>query len=365
MLDVGRMTRNLGRFESRLAGLGVPLRPHVKTAKSAPIARRMLGPDSPGITVSTLAEAGYFLDHGISDQIYAVGIAPGKLAAVAALIDRGARLRILLDHAEAARAVIEAARVRAASFEVLLELDADGQRAGLAPDDGRLIELARMLDAGGVSVAGVLTHMGGSYSCPGPDALAEAAETERRAAVTAAERLRGTGFECEIVSVGSTPTAAFARNLDGVTEMRAGTHVFMDLVMAGLGVCQVDDIAISVLTEVIGERAGAGERLVDAGWTALSADRGTATQALDQGYGRVCDIDGRVIDDVIVRAVNQEHGIVALRDGRPLPPGRFRIGERLRILPNHACATAAQFEHYELVGEPTLAGQRWPRMRGW
>lgn len=365
VLDLDRMTRNLARFESRISTLGVALRPHVKTAKSAEVARRMLGPLSPGITVSTLAEAEYFLDHGFTDQVYAVGIAPGKLARVAELIGHGARLKLVLDHADAARALIDAAGTSPARFEVLLEVDADGKRAGLKPDDPRLVELARQLQRGGVTVAGVLTHMGGSYSCPGADALAEAAEIERRAAVTAAGHLRSAGIDCAVVSVGSTPTAAFARNLDGVTEVRAGTHVFMDLVMAGLGVCALDDIAISVLTEVIGVRKATGEYLVDAGWTALSADRGTAAQAVDQGYGLVCDMNGRVLDEVIVRAVNQEHGIIARRDGTPLLADRFRIGERLRILPNHACATAAQFDRYELIGDARLAGQHWPRMRGW
>jgi D-serine deaminase-like pyridoxal phosphate-dependent protein len=334
LLDVDRMQHNIDRMQQRLGALGVPLRPHVKTCKSIEIGRRMLGPDSPGITVSSLAEAEQFLEAGIVDQIYAVGIGPGKLEAVANLMARGAKLAIVLDHGDAAGAVADAARANECRYRVLLEIDADGKRAGLGPSDPALIELARIVTAAGCELAGVLTHMGGSYGCRGEQALIEAAETERRAAVIAAERLRRAGHACPIVSVGSTPTAAFARNLNGVTEVRAGTHVFMDRVMAGLGVCTEDDIAISVLTEVIGYRASAGEWLIDAGWTALTADPGLGGS--DFGYGRVCDAAGVPLDGLVVRATNQEHGIIAAADG-PAPghPAEPRLRHRrpVRSLP--------------------------------
>ena len=116
----------------------------------------------------------------------------------------------------------------------------------------------------------------------------------------AATRLREAGFDAPVVSVGSTPTAHFAEKLDGVTEVRAGVFVFFDLVMAGIGVCRIEDIALSVLATVNGHRVDKGWTLIDAGWMALSRDRGTAKQPLDQGYGVVCDIDGRPIDDLIV-----------------------------------------------------------------
>jgi len=365
LLDHDRMQRNIERLNRRLAGLGVPIRPHVKTAKSIEVAARMVDDRSPGITVSTLAEAEYFADHGFVDQIYAVGIAPAKLDRVAGLIARGVTLRIILDAADSARQVVAAARRLRCRFDVVLEIDTDGARGGLRPDAPNLVEIARLLQDGGCDVTGVLTHMGASYHCFGPEALADAAETERAAAVQAAARLRAAGHDCSIVSVGSTPTALFARQLDGISEVRAGTHVFMDLVQAGLGVCDVDDIALSVLAEVIGYRAELGEWLIDAGWTALSADRGTANQPIDHGYGLVCDPAGRPIRDLIVRAVSQEHGIVARRDGQPAANDTLEIGQRLRIVPNHACATAAQFDEYQVIGGAIAPGTRWPRMRGW
>jgi D-serine deaminase-like pyridoxal phosphate-dependent protein len=142
--------------------------------------------------------------------------------------------------------------------------------------------------------------------------------------------------------------------------------MFFDLVMAGIGVCSTDDIALSVLTTVIGHQADRGWTLVDAGWMALSRDRGTATQAVDQGFGVVCDLEGRVIDGLILTAANQEHGIIARRPGSQAGMPDLPLGTRLRILPNHACATGAQFDGYTVLpadGSGILA--EWPRFRGW
>jgi D-serine deaminase-like pyridoxal phosphate-dependent protein len=168
------------------------------------------------------------------------------------------------------------------------------------------------------------------------------------------------------VSLGSTPTAHFARNLEGVTELRAGVYMFFDLVQHGVGVCSKDDIAISVLASVIGAKPEKGWILIDAGWMALSRDRGTASQLVDQGYGVVCDEAGRVLEDVIVAQASQEHGILAIRPGSNATMPDLPIGSRVRILPNHACAMAAQHAFYSVVeGEDAGIEARWDRIRGW
>jgi D-serine deaminase-like pyridoxal phosphate-dependent protein len=165
--------------------------------------------------------------------------------------------------------------------------------------------------------------------------------------------------------VGSSPTATFAERLDGVTEVRAGVYMFFDLFMTGLGVCNIDDIALSVLTSVIGHQPDRNWIITDAGWMAMSRDRGTAKQRVDQGYGVVCDLAGRPIDELIVSDTNQEHGIVADRRGGPIDLSRFPVGTLLRILPNHACATAAQHPQYHVIaGEPVVEAV-WPRFSGW
>jgi D-serine deaminase-like pyridoxal phosphate-dependent protein len=366
VLDRDRMDRNIARLRDRLARFDVSLRPHLKTAKSVDVARRLY-PDGPGpITVSTLAEAEYFAGHGFSDITYAVGLAPGKAERALRLRGQGVDLKVVLDTVEQARALSAAGAALGVNPAALIEIDSDGHRGGLVPGDSAIGDVAAALGRGGVALIGVLTHAGESYGLRTPEALAAAAEGERAAALAAAQQLRARGHECPTVSVGSTPTAHFARNLDGVTEMRAGVYMFFDLVMHGIGVCSLDDIAVSVLATVIGRKPEKGWILIDAGWMALSRDRGTASQAVDQRYGVVCDLEGRPYPDLLVAEASQEHGILAIRAGSDQPLPDLPVGARVRILPNHACATAAQHEAYDVVrGASPVIEARWPRMRGW
>jgi D-serine deaminase-like pyridoxal phosphate-dependent protein len=366
IVDERRMMANIAHFRDRAATFGVGLRPHLKTIKSVDVARRLLPGGNGPATVSTLREAEVFFAAGITDILYAVGIAPQKLPRVSELRAAGCDLTVLLDSPEQADAVVAASITAGAPIPAMIEIDCDGHRGGVPPDDGALIAIGRKLHGGGAALKGVMTHGGGSYAFVGVDAHAAFAEQESGAVRTAARRLREAGLPCPAVSVGSTPTANAVRNLDGITEMRPGVYVFFDLVMAGLGVCAVDDIALSVLTTVIGHQRPRGWILVDAGWMAMSRDRGTASHEIDQGYGVVCDVDGRVIPDLIVTAANQEHGIVALRPGSTATLPELPVGTRLRILPNHACATAAQFDAYDVIpAQPGTPLMRWPRFGGW
>jgi threo-3-hydroxy-D-aspartate ammonia-lyase len=368
LIDAPRLQRNLRRMQSRMDTLGVHFRPHVKTSKCVAVAERQQALGARGITVSTLKEAEQFFDAGFDDVFYAVCLAPSKIEPALALQMRGCRLRLVVDSLAAAQALIDAARRHGLAASVLIEVDVDGHRSGVTPDAALLIDIGRALHQGGMQLLGVMTHAGSSYDCVGEPALQRIAEQERARCVRAAERLRAAGLPCPVVSVGSTPTALSAQHLDGVTEVRAGVYAFFDLVMAGVGVCALDDIALSVLTCVIGHQAERGWVIVDAGWMALSRDRGTQSQALDCGYGLVCDASGHRLDGWRLDKANQEHGIVSFQGAADGEPGdvvqRFPIDTKLRILPNHACATGAQHERYRVVD-----GQRviddWPRFNGW
>jgi len=366
LIDEPRMTRAIARMQSHIDALGVRLRPHVKTSKCVDVALRQRAAGGCGITVSTLKEAEEFFAAGFDDIVYAVGIAPQRLPQAFALMRRGCALQIVVDSLAAAERVAAAARHEALAPRVLIEVDVDGHRAGVPPESPLLLDIARTLHAAG-ALAGVMTHCGASYECRDQAALVAMAEQERSRCVRAAERLRAAGLPCEVVSVGSTPTAHAARSLPGVTEVRAGVYVFYDLVMAGIGVCAPEDIALSVLTTVIGHQPAKGWVLVDAGWMAMSRDRGTLSQPHDQGYGAVCDEAGALLPGWIVAQANQEHGIVEHRDGAAGAGdvvARFPIGMRLRVLPNHACATAAQHARYAVV-EGDAVRHLWPRFGGW
>jgi D-serine deaminase-like pyridoxal phosphate-dependent protein len=346
--------------------LGVRLRPHVKTSKSVEVARRQQEAGARGITVSTLKEAENFFAAGFDDILYAVCISPDKLDRALELCRRGCNLGLLVDSVAAAQAVVAKGKAQKHAFDVMIEIDCDGHRSGVKPDEAQLIDIGRVLQDGGMRLKGVLTHAGSSYDLDTPEALRALAEQERHLCVHAAERLRAAGLTCPEVSIGSTPTALSAEHLEGVTEVRAGVYVFFDLVMANVGVCAPQDVALSVLTTVIGHQPDKGWAITDAGWMAMSRDRGTQRQKIDYGYGAVCDAAGTIIDGLIVSAANQEHGIVSRRDG-VADAGiveRYPIGTQLRILPNHACATGTQFERYHLV-RTDAAPEILPRFHGW
>jgi D-serine deaminase-like pyridoxal phosphate-dependent protein len=368
ILDEAKMLRNIERMRSRLSRFKVSFRPHVKTCKCIEVARLLMESPAGPITVSTLHEADYFAARGVTDILYAVGIAPNKLEHVLALRRHGIRLSIILDSVDAAQQVADFAKAHGRAqdkpLEVMIEIDADGHRSGVVPAAPELMAIGSLLRDAGIGPAGVMTHAGKSYDCTSVAEIRAMAEQERLAVVTAAARLRAAGIPCPVVSVGSTPTAMFAENLDGVTEVRAGVYVFFDLVMAGLEVCAQDDIALSVVATVIGRQPQKGWSIVDAGWMAMSRDRGTARQAIDQGYGVVCDLEGQPIDDLIVIDANQEHGIIAPRSGETGRAPALPVGTQVRILPNHACATGAQHGHYHVVREHG-APVRWERLSGW
>jgi D-serine deaminase-like pyridoxal phosphate-dependent protein len=366
LVDEARMASNIARMQERMNALGASLRPHVKTPKCVEVARRQQAAGARAITVSTLKEAEEFFAAGFSDILYAVCVAPQKLDRALALRRQGCRLTILVDEAEAARAVVAKGKAETHAFDVMIEVDTDGHRSGVKPDADALIEIARILHGGGAALRGVMTHAGSSYELDTPDALARLAEQERAGCVRAAERLRAESLPCAEVSIGSTPTALSATDLAGVTEVRAGVYVFFDLVMANVGVCTPRDVALSVLTTVIGHQADKGWAIVDAGWMAMSRDRGTARQRVDYGYGAVCDAAGGLIDGFVLSGANQEHGILARADGaveRDVA-ARFPVGTLLRVLPNHACATGAQFDHYHAVA-PDGGVEIWRRFHGW
>jgi D-serine deaminase-like pyridoxal phosphate-dependent protein len=367
LLDQSRMMRNVTRLKQRLQSFGVPLRPHLKTSKSIDVAKKVVDPQAGGASVSTLREAEEFNSAGIRDLLYAVGVTPSKLDRMAAIRARGADLSVIVDSLDAAEAVARKASATGDRIPTLIEVDSDGHRAGIRADEvERLVAVGCALHNGGAELRGVLTHAGSSYDCRTTAEIEAVAEKERVAAVSAASVLRRAGLPVPVVSIGSTPTAFFAQDLTGVTEVRAGTFAFFDLFMAGLDVCSLEDIALSVLTTVIGHQRDKGWILVDAGWMALSRDRGTARQLVDQGYGLACDVLGRPYKDLLMTEASQEQGILAIRGGSTATLPALPVGTLIRILPNHACATSSQHRHYNVVqGDSNHVLAEWKIFRGW
>ena len=365
LLDRATMDRNIARMRDKIASLGVALRPHVKTVKCLEAIER-IAPGRGAVTVSTLREAEELAAAGYRDILYAVGITPQKVPRVQALRRRGVDLKVIVDNHEVAAAVCAGGFDTSDPIPTLIEIDTDGHRAGVRPDDAALLGTIAGGIGGALRLGGLLTHAGGSYECRSIEALKASAAQERDGIARAAAILRETGHRLDIISIGSTPSVLFSENMTGVTEARAGVFAFFDLVMAGIGVCTPQDIALSVLATVISAQADRGRILVDAGWMAMSRDRGTARQPIDQGYGMVCDLHGTPYPDLIMIDANQEHGVLGLRSGSAAAFPDLHVGDQVRILPNHACATASQHDAYQVTDEARGAIMHvWPRFGGW
>ena len=357
LLDLDILARNLARMANAVARHpGVALRPHMKTAKCAEIAR-IAAPNGGPITVSTLAEARHFAAHGFRDQIYAVGITPAKLDAVATLNAAGNAVKVITDDLDTAAAIA----AHPGRIEALIEVDVGEGRAGVSPNNAALFRVAAAL---GDRLAGVLSHSGHSYAGRSDAEMAEIAEAERAALTLAAARLRMAGREVRIVSAGASPTAMHAAELSGITELRAGVYMFGDLLQGQIGTHPPDDIALTVLASVIGSYPARGAVLIDAGALALSKDRSTEAAPRDWGFGRVLDLDGAAtLGEARVTRVHQEHGEVRA-EGEDLPLDRLPVGARVRVQPNHACLTAAAYDRYHLLRNGEVIGQ-WARVNHW
>jgi D-serine deaminase-like pyridoxal phosphate-dependent protein len=255
----------------------------------------------------------------------------------------------------------EAIAAHPAGARTLIEVDCGENRGGIDVDGDALLDIASAL---GNRLAGIMTHAGHSYSGRSIEAMAAIAETERRIPARGAARLRAAGFACPIVSVGSSPTALHATSLEGVTETRPGVYMFGDLFQAQIGTVTPDRLAVTVLASVIGRRQSEHRIVVDAGGIALSKDRSTEAAPEDWGFGRVLDIDGAPsFGRALVRRANQEHGVIDLDPALPFPS--LRIGDRVRIAPNHVCMTSAAHDRYFVVEGGQDVTDIWLRINGW
>ena len=351
LLDLDRLEANLARMAARGRSLGVALRPHAKTHKSVEVATRQRAHGIAGLTVSTLYEAATFADHGFDDITWAFPLILGRIPEAAALARR-ITLRLVVD----SRAAVDALEQSGHRFHVLLKVDSGYHRAGVDPQSAGALELARRLSQSQtLAFDGILSHSGNSYHSRSGAEAADLTEEDCRVMAGFAKRLRDDGIALPIVSVGSTPSLMAARRLDGATEARPGNYVFFDYTQTVIGSCAVTDCALTVLASVVSAQPGTNHSVVDAGALALSKDPGP-DDAPRHTMGEIVEDyrAGTLRADVRVVGLSQEHGIVS----QPLP-----VGSRIRILPNHACLTAAHWDEYHVVRGDEVV-DRWKIWRG-
>lgn len=339
VIDLDRMDENIRRAQSFAGRHGVALRPHAKTHRMVAVAHRQLAAGARGLTVAKVGEAEVMAEGGVGDLFIANQIvAPGALARLAALHGQ-VRLAVGVDHPRQAELLAEAlaaagrraGRRAQEPLDVMIEVDTGQGRCGVQPGEDA-VALARAVSRlPGLRVRGVYTHQGHDYHAADLEAAAAVARAAEEALVRTAEAVgRALGITCE-VSPGSTPSLlagllGLHEPVPGVTELRPGTYVFFDASMAaasGHPEWCAAWIEATIISTPAPDRA-----VADAGAKALASDRRTAGLLATPGFGL---IQGH--PDLTVTSLSDEHAVIRGPDaGR-----RLRIGDRVRIVPNHIC----------------------------
>jgi D-serine deaminase-like pyridoxal phosphate-dependent protein len=274
--------------------------------------------------VAKVGEAEVFAAAGFPDLFVAypvVGADKGRR--LLALADR-ARLAVGVDSIDGARTLDAVFRAAGCRLDVLLKVDVGFHRVGVLPDQA--VQVAQSIaDLSGLRLRGVFTHAGHAYLADSHEGVSRVGRSEGSILAETAQRIRDAGLEIEEVSVGSTPTAPHAMSVQGVTECRPGNYVFHDASQVSLGVCAPEDCALTVLATVVSVPAS-DRAVVDAGSKTLSSD---PLRPRGVGFGWVVGRHSRVA------RLSEEHGVIEIAPGES-----YRVGERVRILPNHACVVS-------------------------
>jgi D-serine deaminase-like pyridoxal phosphate-dependent protein len=324
LVDLDVVEANVRRMAEAARRHGVRLRPHAKTHKTAEIARMQIAAGAVGLCLAKTSEAEAFARAGFEDVFIAYPIVgEDKARRLLALADR-LRLAVGVDSQEGARSLASCFHAAGRTLDVLIKVDVGFHRVGVAPEAAP--DLARRV-AGlpGLRLRGVFTFAGHAYACPTPADVATAGRDEGQTLAGAAAALGAMGLPCEVVSVGSTPTAPHAMACPGVTECRPGVYAFNDASQVSLGSCAPEDCALTVLASVVSV-PGPGRAVVDAGSKCLSSD---PLRPRAGGHGLLLGRASRIA------WMSEEHGVVDVAEDES-----FRVGERVRILPNHACVVA-------------------------
>ncbi len=341
IIDAIKMEDNIRRMARLAESSGVDLRPHAKTHKLPPIARKQLEHGAAGITVAKVSEAEVMAEAGIGDIFVAYPmVIPSKIER-AMKLQENARLIVGVDSLVGARLLSETAAAHSTTVEVRLEVDTGLKRTGVPY--GEALDLAlRLAELGYLDLLGLYTHRGAVLQDGTPTLDLERAGTEEAKLMTSlAEEIRQNGISIEDVSLGSTPTAEFEGSVEGVTEIRPGTYVFYDRMQARMGVCSLKDCAAAVVSSVI-SRPSKDLAVIDAGSKALATDIQPGISPLNlEGFGHLPAYPGAVLE-----RLTEEHGM--LRVDQASAPS---IGETVEIIPNHICSTVNLYNNTYLRGQ--------------
>lgn len=345
LIDLHVVRRNVQTMAQLAENLGVALRPHWKTSKSAQAARLQWEAGAVGHTVATAAEASALAAAGCHDIFWAYPPVGHHRVQTALKLARQTRLILGPDSVASVRPLAEAAQRHELLIDVRLEVDSGLHRTGVSPENA-LATAKELMALPGIRLEGIFTHEGHVQGVGAdPQRRRDTGVDAGRTLVEVAEQIRAAGIALESVSVGSTAGVRSAPTVDGITEARPGTYIYGDENQVAIGTTAPEDAAVTVLSRVISiERDGTV--LIDAGIKAMSKD---GTTHGDDRIGTVVSACGG-----IVAAGHEEHGFLRSSTG-------LKVGDTVRIRPNHACGLINMHSN-ALVIEDDIVTDIWPTL---
>jgi D-serine deaminase-like pyridoxal phosphate-dependent protein len=317
--------RNIAAFQVHCDKVGLDLRPHIKTHKSIHFAKAQLAAGAVGITCQKLSEAEAMLADGIDDILITFNIlGSAKLARLRALSDRISVLSVVADKAEVVQGLGQAFEGTTRPLTVLVECDTGAKRCGVQTPNVA-VELAKEIS----KMSGLV--FGGLMTYPAPGMAKEVAQFMRETK----QLLDKEGLACPVVSAGGSPDMWSATSDGIITEYRIGTYIYNDRSLVKRGTCTWDDCAGYVLATVISTPTPA-RAVVDAGSKVLTSDL--------LGFPDFGHVLGHPETSIV--GLSEEHGILKVD-----PDNQLKIGERIRIVPNHVCVVSNMFDDVWIENE--------------
>jgi D-serine deaminase-like pyridoxal phosphate-dependent protein len=332
LIDLDVVSRNLTWMQQKADKHGVALRPHIKTHKITELAHLQIGLGAIGVSTAKVSEAEVMAEAGIKDIFIANQVVTeAKLKRLVAL-SRKVKVSVGLDSISAANKLSSMFAASGLTVEYVIEINSGLNRCGVLPGRDAVELYQAIMGLPALRFKGIFTHAGQVYGAGSLSEVQEVSLLESRIMAETARALEQAGTSTEILSVGSTPTMKVWQGHDSVNEIRPGNYIFHDAMQISLGVATLEECALSILATVI-SRPAKERAIIDGGSKALSSDKGAHGKEMASGFGIVLGTKATLA------RLSEEHGIMSLD-----PEEDLDIGDKVRIIPNHACAVVNLFD---------------------
>jgi D-serine deaminase-like pyridoxal phosphate-dependent protein len=337
LIEKSILEKNILRMQNLANTRNIKLRPHIKTHKIPEIAKLQIDAGAQGIAVAKISEAETMADYGFLDiQIANIIVGKKKVERLRILREKLNSLSVATDSFEAVDDIAKAFKNSLLPLKVLIKVDAGFHRCGLESKEAILKLSKYILDKPGLTFEGLMTHAGQAYLAGSIREIEQIGYHEANVMIQIAEYLRKNGVEVLQISVGSTPTACYSSKIEGITELRVGNYVYFDMIQVALGTSKITDCALSILSTIV-SIPSLDRMIIDAGSKSLSLDKGAHSKSMLDSYGYIIGKNSKIV------RLSEEHGVVDILNED------FSTAEKIRIIPNHACAVSNLFDKAYLV----------------